>query len=281
MENQISISIGKSQINILLLEPDSDNHVTVTRCTKIQTDYDITQDVFRNGNSKAMTDLSGKIAAAITAMPAQKLAVTLDMNALKFLEVYEDPSLTDVELKADFAWHAANFLDQPETMIVESCRLESDGKANKYALIFVPKIFIARLRLLVFPSRKKLNLIDTSHFSLQELHTNGRDALVHLTPTTMTLSLMNNDRPVSVKNISIENESDAAYFIIRELQEQKDIEKVYLQGSAAIEEFVSQVVGLEVHHLSVPQNVTMPPETQDDTSFLEGLGCGLKALALQ
>ncbi|ACF12639.1 hypothetical protein Ctha_0168 [Chloroherpeton thalassium ATCC 35110] len=284
-KSQLSLSIEKQEITLVHLTQEDSGQYIVQDCHEMHFGFDIYEDVFEHGHSKAMLAVMHELIPALEKYIPQKLSVCVNMDKIKCVRTFFDRDLSETEFADECEDEAEKFLCNPEAYTLQAVRLweQSDMPYERYLLVFMPKQVLNRLQMLIAPARKNINLIDGSHMSLQNLYRDSQEAmlLIEIESRYFALSLMNKFRIEEFSYWNLASETDAAYFALTEMQKLEIPSKIYAIGSGASPDamaFLSGVIGVRVMPLTMPAQMTFNCEKKDATKYLKALGCAIKAV---
>jgi len=284
-KSQLSLSIEKHDITLVHLTQEESGEYTVHDCKEMHFGFDLYEDVFEHGRSKAMLAVMSELHPTLEKYTAQKLSVSMNMDKIKCVSTFFDRDLPELEFADECTEEAEKFLCQPEAYNWQAVRLweANDVPYEKYLLVFMPKQILNRLQMLIAPARKEINLIDGSHMSLQNLYRDSQEAflLLEIEAHYFALSLMNQFRVETFAYWSLASETDAAYFALTEMKKLEIPSKIYAIGSGASKDamdFLSGVVGVNVQPLLLPLQIKINCDEKNSEKYLKALGCAIKAV---
>lgn len=281
-KTQLALSIEQRRLVLVEIEKDLNRYILRAQ-EEITFDFDFYSEVLEQGNSKAMADTTYKVLRLLPKFATKKLALCFNMGYAKSLLTHLERGLAPAEQQSEWNAHAASFISNHAEYLTQPIRLQnSDAEPyEKYFLQFLPKRHLTRLKMMILPARKDINLIDFSHFALQSLYDRqfDRRALLEIEENYLTFSVINLSLIESMVHLPLEAGSDAAYFALAQLKTASDLKLFNAAGEGATDStlaFITGASGVKLMPAKLPTNTVL--KTAGGAPVLVAFGCALKAL---
>ncbi len=259
----------------------------VQQCHELLFNADLYSDLLDKGHPKLVTEVTQKLSKALSQMMPKKVAVCLNLTGAKCLKIQVEKNLPADIFEEECQAEAALFLSEPDDYIWQPVQIGGavNGKFEHYVLIFLPKRYLTRLRMLLMPARKEINLIDVGHIALHHLqiHPNMRVALLEIEPNYLAMSALLMPNIETLNCWTLEAETDAAYFALSALRKLPVSCPISLIGSAVTDEviaFISSAVEVPVARAALPKNFVLDAQITEPEKYLKAMGGAVKAMSL-
>ncbi|MCS7211540.1 MAG: hypothetical protein RMI34_07105 [Chloroherpetonaceae bacterium] len=285
--SQIGISFEKTAICLALVNRGESGWYHVQECSELAFNADLYVDLLDKGHPKLVSEVTQKLTQLLTKLSPQKVAVCLNLTGIKALPIQLEKQL-DAEIFEEECRHeAALFLREPDDYVWQSVQVSSaqPDRFDRYVLLFMPARYLTRLKVLLLPTRKAINLIDVAHISLHHLQLNPqtRAAILELEPNYVALSTMLMPNFETFSFTPLNADTDLAYFALSAIQQLPSPCPISVVGSAATQEtisFIAQATGLTILHASLPKNFVVSAQVGEPETYLKAISCAVKAMSL-
>ncbi len=285
MKSQLSLSFEKHSILFVLVNQGDGSWYNVQQTAELKFDDDLYANLLDKGNAALMTHVSQKLSEILARASASRLSVCLNLSGAKCLNVQLDRALDAETFNQECKREAELFLRDPSEYIWQPIQLGDNQQSefDTYLLVFLPKRYLTRLRMMLLASRKDVNLVDVSHISLQHLQMNPqmKHALLEIERDYVSLSTVMSSQIEAMKYWPLEVETDVAYFALSEIKKIAKGCPVSLVGSGVTDEiaaFVSSALKTPVQRAALPPNFVLSG-TDKPEKYLKAIGCAVKALS--
>ncbi|MBC8044881.1 MAG: hypothetical protein IAF08_15695 [Rhizobacter sp.] len=285
--------MGKSQLGVMI-EPHRILFVQIEKelnqyflrfQEELPVEYDIYTEILEGGQPKRIAELTTKLTELFGRFEEKKIAVCLPMSGVRSVVAHLDLGLEPEEQAAELDLSATSFISDAEDYLLQPSKLETkEGDPfERHFLSLMPKRHLNRLRMLMLPTRKELNLVDLSHFGYQNLYERqfDRRGILELEQDYIVLSVLNYGLIESMVHIPITDGDDASYFALSELKAIHELRLLHLCGSRATDDaktFIASACGIRTEMARYPANTILKRPTGNDAKFLAVFGCTAKAL---
>jgi hypothetical protein len=285
--SQIGISIERTSVRLAHVNRGETGWYYVQCCDELLFNADLYSDLLDKGYPKLVSEVTQKLSKAILQLTPQKVAVCLNLTGAKFLKIQVEKNLPEALFEEECQAEAALFLRQPNDYIWQAVQVSSalNGKYEHYVLVFLPRRYLTRLRMLLLPLRKEINLIDIGHIAMHYLqsHTNKRMVLLEIEPNYLALSSSSIPNIETLNYWTLEAETDAAYFALTALRKLPAPSSISLIGSAITDDvisFIQNAVKVPVTRAILPKNFVLDAQITEPEKYLKAIGCAVKAMSL-
>ncbi|KER10663.1 MAG: hypothetical protein HY22_02220 [[Candidatus Thermochlorobacteriaceae] bacterium GBChlB] len=284
-KSQLSLSFEKHSILLVLVNQGDGSWYNVQQSVELKFDDDLYANLLDKGHTALMTHVSQKLSETLARVSTSRLSVCLNLSGAKCVTVQLDRALDAEAFNQECKREAELFLRDPSEYIWQPIQL-SDGQPSEfdnYLLVFLPKRYLTRLRMMLLASRKDINLVDVSHISLQHLQMNPqmKHALLEIERDYVSLSTVMSTQIEAMKYWPLEVETDVAYFALSEIKKIAKGCPVSLVGSSVTDEiigFVSSALKTPVQRATLPPNFVLSG-TDKPEKYLKAIGCAVKAMS--
>lgn len=285
--SQIGISIENSSICLAHVNRGEGGWHHVQECSELSFNANLYEDLLDKGHPKLVSEVTQKLTQALLRLAPKKIAACLNMTGAKCLPMQVEKNLPADVFEEECQAEASLFLNEPEDYIWQPVQVSGalNGKFEHYVLIFLPKRYLTRLKMLLLPSQKDINLIDVGHIALYHLQTNpnARVALLEIEPNYLVFSslLMLNIEAISY--VPLEAETDAAYFALSAIRNLPAPCPVSVIGSAASDDaisFIANATKMPVSRARLPKSLVVSEPVSAPEKYLKAIGCAVKAMSL-
>lgn len=285
--SQIGISIEKNTIYLALVNRGESGWYHVQECGELVFNADLYEDLLDKGHPKLVAEVTQKLVQTLSKLASQKVAVCLNLTGVKALPIQLEKKLDEKTFDEECQHEAALFLVEPEEYIWQSVQVSNHHADlfEHYVLLFMPKRYLTRLKVLLLPTRKELNLIDVAHISLHHLqiNSNTRAAILEMEPNYVALSTMLMPNIEHFSFSVLEAETDLAYFALSALRQLPSPCPISVVGSAASQEaiaFLGDATGFPILRAQLPKNFVVSAQIGNPERYLKAISGAVKALSL-
>jgi len=285
--SQIGISIERTSICLAHVNRSEGGWYHVQQCSELFFNANLYSDLLDKGHPKLVSEVTQKLSKTLSQLAPKKVSICLNLTGAKFLSIQVEKNLPAEVFEEECQAEAALFLSEPAEYIWQPVQIGNalNGKFEKYILIFLPKRYLTRLKMLFMPAGKEINLIDVGHIALHHLQINPnmRVALLELEPNYLALSSLLLPNIEALSYWVLEAESDAAYFMLSALRKLSAPCPISLVGSAVTDDvlsFVTNAVKVPVARAALPKNFMLDAQVSKPEKYLKAIGCAVKAMSL-
>ncbi|MFN3386411.1 MAG: hypothetical protein ACK42Y_07460 [Candidatus Thermochlorobacter sp.] len=285
--SQIGISIEHTSIYLVHVNRGEGGWHHVQASSELTFNVDLYSDLLDKGHPKLVSEVTQKLTQVLSRLAPKKLAVCLNMTGAKCLPIQVEKNIPAEVFEEVCQAEAALFLNEPEDYIWQPVAVGNafHGKFERYVLIFLPKRYLTRLKMLLLPSQKEINLIDVGHIALHHLqvHPNMRTALLEIEPDYVAFSSLLMPNLETITYTPLEVETDVAYFALSAIQTLSASCPISVIGSAVSDEVISLIADaakVPVARATLPKNFVVSSQVDSPEKYLKAIGCAVKAMSL-
>ncbi len=284
-KSQLSLSIEANAIYLVNLEVDDQGQFCVQSKHEFKFGFDLYSDVLETGRSKGMISVINDLVPALSQYPSENISVTININRTKCLVSYLEKDMASDHYKQVCMDEASKFLTAPDDYTWQAVPLndEMNNPYNTVLLVFMPKRYLNRLQMMILPSGKTINLVDSSHMSLQTLLYKHVEplALLEIEKNYLAMSFLHQNQAEQISYWPLSSETDIAYYSINQLQKNTNFQTILSTGGASSKDsmdFLSNALQKEVHELTLPDDIKLNCTMNDTANYLKAIGSGIKAI---
>ncbi len=284
-KSQLSLSIEANAIYLVNLEVDDEGQFCVQSKHEFKFGFDLYSDVLETGRSKGMISVINDLVPALSQYPSENISVTININRTKCLVSYLEKDMASDHYKQVCMDEASKFLTAPDDYTWQTIPLndEMNNPYNTVLLVFMPKRYLNRLQMMILPSGKTINLVDSSHMSLQTLLYQHEEplALLEIEKNYLAMSFLHQNQAEQIAYWPLSSETDIAYYSINQLQKNTNFQTILSTGGACSKDsmdFLSNALQKEVHELTLPDDIKLNCTMNDTANYLKAIGSGIKAI---
>jgi hypothetical protein len=281
---QLALSIGKHHIHIAELLTEDKRSFGVMFQEELTFQENLYTELLDKGNPKVIKDVAARLSEILSRSELSEVSVCINMTGAKCLTTHFNRDLDNENFEDECDQEAAIFLRDPDDYVCEPMRLDDATIApfESYCLVFTPKRFMTRLKMILLPSRKTLHSVEFSHAAMQHLFQRDarKDVLVECESDYLAVS-QSAPAMQQFKYWKLDAETDMAYFTLSELKNLKAVQMIYAVGDNVGESFlsfISSTLGRSVERLAIPNYIFFQAKPAAPERYLQSISCAVKAI---